>query len=302
MKFPLLESLRSLIRPIHAVLSDVASLEHAIYQTEKNKPYWLNKNSINQSSIAKIHELHGLGKNSYFMNIWNYGDSASFGNELKALLSCMFGVKTISSKTIDIAEVSGLSASKAPLEDYSTMHHFVEKECRRFFDLTEESLNRNLAHQEIRILHRERTSDHFKMYGWSDKLFLSNSGGSHHFASAQYIANYLSMNIPIAGEMVLNYLDEEGLSKFLQAFSSVLMPFSDFCYLNQSFEQSGLDLLFFQSPSLPADTVILFYKHNDMPGSIDSLLKDRFTDFNKELIKFYNFQKANAQFQTYMRG
>lgn len=300
MKFSVLESLRSIIRPIHAVVNDVASLEHAIYQSEKNNPYWLNKNSIKQSSVAKIHELNSLGKNSYHTNIWKYGNSASYVNELKELLTDMFKVKKISKITINISDVAGLSASKAPLEDYCTMQQFVEKDCRIFFELTEDSLNRNLAHQEIRILHREKPSDHFKMYGWSDKLFLSNSGGSHHFASAQYIAKHLSINIPIAGEMILHHLHEEELLKFLKTFSSVLIPFSDFCYLNQKFEHSGLDLLFFQSSSLPAETVILFYKHVDMPCSIDSLLKDRFTDFNKELIKFYNLQKTNAQFQRYM--
>lgn len=300
MKFSVLESLRSISAPVQAVVSDIDGLEDAIYQSEKNKPYWLNKNSIKQSSIARIHELNSLGKNSYHANIWKYGNSASYVNKLKDLLSDMFKVKKISNITIDISNVTGLSASKAPLEDYCTMQQFVEKECRKYFELTEDSLNKNLAHQEIRILHREKTSDHFKMYGWSDKLFLSNGGGSHHFASAQYIAKHLSINIPITGEMILHHLHEEGLLKFLKTFSSLLVPFSDFCFLNHKFKHSGQHFLFYQSPSLPAETVILFYKHVDLSCSIDSLLKDRFTDFNKELIKFYNLQKTNAQFQRYM--
>ena len=299
MNFSILNSIRSIIRPIHSVVSDVASLEQAIYETERNKCYWLNKNSISCSSVAKIQDLKGLGKDGYSSFVWQYGKSALDLNELKQALTNIFEVKKIPKITIDISEVGGLSASKSPIDDYCTMQQFVEKECLRFFELSEESLSKNLAHQEIRILHRENTSDHLRMYGWSDKLFLCNGGGSHHFASAQYIANKLSKNIPITGEMVLTYINEAGLSDFLKTYSSILIPYSDFCYLTQKFDLSGLSMVFYQSPCLPAETAILFYKHNDLPSSLDSLLKNRFTDFNTELVKFFNFQKTNTQFNDY---
>lgn len=298
MKFNLLESIRTLIRPIKTVVSDIAVLEQSIYETQPNKSYWLNKNSINCSSIAKIHSLSELNS-SYSIHLWKFGKKGLCVDELKQKLANIFITKKIDKIEIDISEVGGLSASKSPIENYCSMQQFVEKECLRFFEISEQGLQSNLSHQEIRIIHSSHTSDHFKMYGWADNLFLCNSGGSHHFASAQYIAKKLGKNIPITGKMVLTYIDEKALAIFLNTYSTLLIPYSDFCYLSDNFELSGIDMVFYQFPALPAETVVMFYKHQEMPSYLDSLLKNRFTDFNVELLKFFHFQKSNTKFQNY---
>lgn len=299
MNLPFLSSLRSLIRPVQAVISDVAKLEQKIFETEINKSYWLNKNSIDTSSIAKLHELSKLKDYGYSTYIWKFGKSGLNLDELKISLKDIFKAENLKNITIDISEVRGLSASKSPIENYHSMQQFVEKECLRFFKVNENDLQSNLAHKQIRIIHSEHTTDHFRVYGWSDKLFLSNGGGSHHFASAQYIAEKLSKPVPITGDLSLNYIDEKGLLSFIQKYSSLLIPESDFCYLSDNFEHSGLDFIFYQAPFLPAGIVILFYKNHTIPDSLDSLLKNRFTDFNIELIKFFDFQKSNTTFQKF---
>ncbi|WP_425352097.1 DUF6685 family protein [Isorropodon fossajaponicum symbiont] len=38
-------------------------------------------------------------------------------------------------------------------------------------------------------------------YSWDKRIFLMNSGGSHHFASARYIANKLNKNVGISGKL-----------------------------------------------------------------------------------------------------
>ena len=139
------------------------------------------------------------------------------------------------------------------------------------------------------------------MYGWSEKIFLVNSGGSHHFAAAQYIAKRLSIQVPISGRIELNYIDHDGLSVFIKKYSSILIPHTDFCFLDNLFDKSGLNVLFYRSKDvMPADTVMLFYKNGEIPGDIDSMLKNRFTDFNIELMKYYNLQNVNALFQSYL--
>lgn len=102
----------------------------------------------------------------------------------------------------EIQSVEGLSASKSELTHFASLDAMVQTNSREMIDEVSESrLARNLAHDEIRILHRERTSDHFVRHLWDGRLFLVNSGGSHHFAAARYIAARLGRRVPLRGTL-----------------------------------------------------------------------------------------------------
>ena len=102
----------------------------------------------------------------------------------------------------DIRVVEALSASKSELKDYPTLDAFAEGSCKIFIqDETDEGLAKNLNWSEIRIIHREKTSDHFRHYAWDGRVLLINSGGSHHFIAARYIAGKLGVPVPLTGRL-----------------------------------------------------------------------------------------------------
>ncbi|HCF2896160.1 TPA: hypothetical protein NID31_006287, partial [Pseudomonas aeruginosa] len=71
---------------------------------------------------------------------------------------------------------------------------------------------------EIRILHREDPSDHFACYRWDGRLFLMNSGGSHHFAAARYIASRLRHSVPLQGRLKVYGLNSASVGSLARDF------------------------------------------------------------------------------------
>ncbi len=102
----------------------------------------------------------------------------------------------------DIQDVTGLAASKSVLEDFDDLDRMVETNSLRMIEpVTEEKLRENLAWDEIRILNRKDPSDFFARYLWDGRVFLINSGGSHHFAAARYIAARIGTPVPLRGTL-----------------------------------------------------------------------------------------------------
>lgn len=103
--------------------------------------------------------------------------------------------------TCDITDVHGFSASKSELRNFASTDMMVETNSGDMIDtITHEKLAENLAHDEIRIIHSPG-SDHFVRYLWDGRLFLINSGGSHHFAAAKYIAARLPESVMLRGKL-----------------------------------------------------------------------------------------------------
>lgn len=272
-------------------------IEQALYSYEANKIYWLNKNSIKTTGVAELHRLVELESGYYKEILGNFNHDEI--HELNNKIDSIFTKITKANYSIDISEINGFSASKSNLNEFINMTHFVEMKCLKYFEISPEELKRNLAWDEIRIISRKYPSDYFRMYGWSDKLFLVNDGGSHHLASAQYIASRLNIQVPLTARLDLIALDRTGLNNFLKTYSSILIPHSDFSYLYEKFDLSECKILFYTSKFLPSESILMIYKHGDISDSLDSQLKSLFTDFNIELIKFYEYQKYNQRFKEY---
>jgi len=102
----------------------------------------------------------------------------------------------------DIQDITGLAVSKSELKDFDSLDRMVEINSRDMIEpVTAEKLDENLAHREIRILHNNGSFDFFARYRWHDRLFLMNSGGSHHFAAARYIAARIEHPVPLRGTL-----------------------------------------------------------------------------------------------------
>ena len=119
----------------------------------------------------------------------------------------------------EIQDVEGLSASKSELRDFASLDDMVATNSRPMIEpMSLEKLDQNLAWSEIRILHREDPSDHFACYRWDGRLFLMNSGGSHHFAAARYIASRLRRSVPLQGRLKIYGLNSASVSSLVRDF------------------------------------------------------------------------------------
>ncbi len=84
----------------------------------------------------------------------------------------------------DITDVQGFAGSKSELRNFASTDQMVETNSPDMIDsISPAKLAENLAHREIRIIHAPGI-DYFQRYAWDGRLFLINSGGSHHFAAA----------------------------------------------------------------------------------------------------------------------
>ena len=114
------------------------------------------------------------------------------------------GTKEITPEwSCDITDLHGFASSKSDLQCFKSTDQMVETNSREMIDqITPEKLTQNLAHREIRIIHTPGTDDHFCRYGWDGRLWLINSGGSHHTAAAKYIAARLKLPVTLTGKLL----------------------------------------------------------------------------------------------------
>uniref|UniRef100_UPI003F799567 DUF6685 family protein n=1 Tax=Chromobacterium amazonense TaxID=1382803 RepID=UPI003F799567 len=160
--------------------------------------------SIDAASIVHWHELgiaspldwprHSPGVLRGWKASGSYYDSFTVARHEYTQI----GQRTELKVELDINEIDGLSASKSDLTKFQTLDQLVEANSFEMIDeITDAKLAKNLAHREIRILHGD--SDYFARYLWDERTFLMNSGGSHHFAAARYLAKRLSQRVPLCG-------------------------------------------------------------------------------------------------------
>jgi len=125
----------------------------------------------------------------------------------------------------EIQEVVGFAASKSELTQFFSLDEMVRTNSPEMLgEFTEEKLKEHLAHDEIRILHREETDDHFARYAWDGRLFLVNAGGSHHFAAARYIARRIGNTVPLSARFVAYSLDPPAVAALQRDFDIYAIP------------------------------------------------------------------------------
>lgn len=168
---------------------------------------------IAADSIVPWHELGASFHHHYSHHLsrskpgtlmgWHRRDKYSYGSFLlhRPEYAVIGQRQTDDNWVCDITDVHGFAASKSELRDFASTDQMVEANSRDMIDaITHEKLAKNLDHREIRIIHSPG-SDFFCRYSWDGRLFLMNSGGSHHFAAAKYIAARLPESVTLRGKL-----------------------------------------------------------------------------------------------------
>lgn len=119
----------------------------------------------------------------------------------------------------DIQAVDGLAASKSDLSAFATLERFIEVSRPGLLTpATPQKLEELLSHYEIRVLHDPSASDSFVQYLWDGRIFLLNSGGSHHFAAARYLAARLVVPVPLQGHMRMYRIHADAVDSLSRAY------------------------------------------------------------------------------------
>lgn len=119
----------------------------------------------------------------------------------------------------DISQVHGFSSSKSRLEEFASTDDLVARNSLELVsEISHEKLQANLRHREIRILHDPICSDHFVRRDWDGRVFLVNSGGSHHLAAAKYIARRLGVRVPLKAALHSYALNAAALASLRREF------------------------------------------------------------------------------------
>ncbi|MBT2374408.1 hypothetical protein J7E41_20510 [Pseudomonas fluorescens] len=123
----------------------------------------------------------------------------------------------------DIQDVDGFSASKSELRHFKSMDTMVERNSKEMInEITAEKLSENLAWDEIRIISRV-DHDFFQTWSWDGRVFLMNSGGSHHFAAAKYIATRIGAKVPLKGKYHVHGINQAALASLRRDFDIYVM-------------------------------------------------------------------------------
>ncbi|WP_313172647.1 DUF6685 family protein [Stenotrophomonas sp.] len=179
----------------------------------------------------------------------------------------------------DITELDGFSASKSNLWDFIDTDLMVETNSPEMIDeVTYEQLKNNLDHREIRIIHNRESSDHFIRHTWDNRLFLANSGGSHHLAAAKYIAKRLHEPVRLSGEIHTYSLNNRAIASLRDKF--YILAISDETETSLKFhdvmQSFGATWLSCALPAPYSDTTIsiLLPKSEKRSVQVAALLRD----------------------------
>lgn len=153
-----------------------------------------------------------------------YGSYTESSPEFNELVKC----DVTESWSCDISDVYGFCASKSNLRKFESIAEMVTTNSKEMITpVCDELLQKNLNHHEIRIIHRSDSSDYFASHSWDRRLFLMNSGGSHHFGAAQYIAANLQKKIGLTGRHRFYYFNYLAIQELLKKYEIFAIAFTN---------------------------------------------------------------------------
>lgn len=265
------------------------ALTHTIKAQVPNKINWSNQNTASIFGAVNL------------LLLKRHGDQ-----HFKHMVNAMF-VESYSKYPIefDIVDIDGLQQSKSDLLAAASLNEFVDQNCRqdknKTFSISLESLEKYLAHPEIGIHHSD-TTDHAILYGWQDCLYLSNSGGSHHFAVARYIADHLKHPVPLKAKCKFITLDEDAVLAFTQHYHAFLISNEDYSNIVEelcvpSYIDDSFTLIELIEHNLKGHLVCFPKSRPFKP--VAKAMRSRFTDFSEELFGYIQIQKTNHKLSRF---
>ena len=291
--------LNSILDTVREDFGFPAGLERALEEdTSRRTSLEAKRSSISLDDVIPWHNpvRSQLGMSPGIVNGWrethgSYGHTTAVIPALGSL-----GI-TVSDENweCDISAVEGLAASRHGLSQFQTLEELVKQNAPELIaTVSHEALQTNLAHSQIRILNQPNTSDCFVVHSWDKRLFLSNAGGSHHFAAAQYIARRLAVPVPIRGRRVQHLVHHSAARQLYAEYDTFAMSFE------ATFQGAFFDAMrnvratWFHTPMsgpLSDSQVVLLPRNEPRSVRVAKLLREAgFADFGRHLLNLPHFK------------
>lgn len=214
-----------------------------------------------------------------------YGRYGSTSIECAPLLRLGYEMK-VERWRCDIQQVDGFACSKSELEKFANMDQMVETNSKELIaDITAEGLKKNLSWDEIRIISRA-DHDHFASWGWDGRIFLMNSGGSHHFAAAKYIAARLCQPVELTGTYKVFGLCEQAITELRREYGMFVLSHDPDAWLGFNEAMARFKATYYWK-TLPRP-------HNHHRYAIFLPLKEQRSALVAKVLRDHNFQDLGA--------
>ncbi|CJL91587.1 Uncharacterised protein [Streptococcus pneumoniae] len=186
----------------------------------------------------------------------------------------------------DIQQVDGFSASKSELKEFATMDDMVVRNSPEMIDeISPAKLAKNLAWDEIRIISHV-DHDYFATWAWDGRVFLMNSGGSHHFAAAKYIAARLEQPVELTGTYKIYGLCEQAITELRREYGMFVLSHEPDAWLGFNEAMARFKATYYWK-TLPRP-------HNHQRCAIFLPLKEKRSAMVARILKENNFQDLGA--------
>lgn len=212
---------------VRARLEVVEALESSInFVRRLPQPMWPNivGQGIFGSSVCRLEMLDSRrGPENLQVPGWIYRANSTN----KHRIECPFGRLTLSARqsvfSFDGREIGGMWSSKSSECYFSTICEFGASYTAYMKTTHDDAgLKAMLSHGEIRVIHGG--ADHMTIDLWDGRLFLGNSGGSHHLAGGIYIADRIKADIPLTARLNVEVLNEKAIQWMLAKFKILVVP------------------------------------------------------------------------------
>lgn len=273
------------------------SVKHELYSQlkkhQENKINIVDRDSIYLFDIFSF-ESFKIKSESPYSHVAYF--SCSYTDDVTELELCfnpIFQDFDIPKLTIDISQLSGFGHSKSDLFKYKSIDEFVESECPSYIEtISQAQLRLMLSHRGIQIVdNQDSTFDNFYMYGWQPKVFLSNENGSHHLASAQYIALRLNQPVPLTARLIYKVIRGEQLANFHDRYAAYITPLHELDDYFKWFDNSNIK--FIRLDDSLHEYAVYFFKRTSENKRIIELFSSKFSSLNQILWKRLSDQTNN---------
>jgi hypothetical protein len=123
-----------------------------------------------------------------------------------------------------ITDLEGISASKSAARHFDNVADFGQDFANYLgVEASSQGLMAMLAHREVRVI-REPTTDHLFLGLWDGRLFIANSGGSHHLAAAIWMSGLLGIPVHLKPKLSVRWLNEPAWQWIIRHYVPLLVP------------------------------------------------------------------------------
>lgn len=130
----------------------------------------------------------------------------------------------LESVTLDIRDIQGLGAGKGIEDGYDSLDAFATQACANLITpVAAATLQKNLDWSEVRITD-PGGGDFFVAFTWDGRIFLANSGGSHHFSAARYLALQLGTPVPLTAALYIHGIHLPALKELGREYALFAVP------------------------------------------------------------------------------